>query len=56
MKNINLNEKEVIILRSLLDAEIEYLENSIKEETDNDDKNELSKELESCKNILTKLN
>ncbi len=55
MKNINLNEHEIIILKSLLEIEISYLEKSIKEEIDIEDKKELKNELEICKNILTKL-
>ena len=51
---LNLNEKQVVILKSLLSTEIEYLEETIKEES-GEDKKGLIEELNSCKDLLNQL-
>jgi len=51
---LNLNDKQVIILKSLISTEIEYLEETIKEET-GEDKNGLIEELNSCKDLINQL-
>lgn len=56
MKTINLNEKEVIILKSLLSEEISYLSDEAISEANEEDKKGLMAELEACKDILEQLN
>lgn len=56
MKTIDLNEKEVIILKSLLSEEISYLSDEAISETNEEDKKGLMAELEACKGILEQLN
>lgn len=55
MKIINLNEKEVIILKSLLSEEISYLSDEAISEANEEDKKGLMAELEACKDILEQL-
>lgn len=56
MKTISLNEKEVIILKSLLSEEISYLSDEAISEANEEDKKGLMAELEACKDILEQLN
>ena len=51
---LNLDDKQVVILKSLLSTEIEYLEETIKEES-GEDKKDLIEELNSCKDLLNQL-
>ncbi len=56
MKDIKLNDKQVIILKSLLIQEIDYLENDAIPKTEEIlDKNSLEDELKNCKELLEKI-
>lgn len=56
MKDIKLNDKQVIILKSLLIQEIDYLENDAIPQTEKIvDKNSLEDELKNCKELLEKI-
>jgi len=53
---IKLNDKQVLILKSLLGTEIEYLEmEAIPAETNEADVKSLKEELTNCKDILNQL-
>ena len=54
--NLNLNDKQVVILKGLLDSEIEYLEKeAIPNETNEADVKGLKEELSNCKELLNQL-
>lgn len=54
---LKLNDKQVVILKSLLDTEIEYLEKkAIVTENNEADVNELKEEFFECKDLLCQLN
>ena len=54
--NLNLNDKQVLILKGLLDSEIEYLEKkAIPHETNEADVKGLKEELANCKELLNQL-
>ena len=54
--NLNLNDKQVLILKGLLDSEIEYLEKkAIPHETNEADVKRLKEELANCKELLNQL-
>ncbi len=54
---LNLNEKQVVILKSLLKTEIEYLEKeAISSDTSDIDVQGLKEELINCKDLLSQLN
>lgn len=56
MKDIKLNDRQVIILKSLLIQEIDYLENDAIPKTEEIlDKNSLEDELKNCKELLEKI-
>ena len=53
---LNLNDKQVVILKSLLSTEIDYLEKeAIPGETNEADVNGLKEELANCKDLLKQL-
>lgn len=54
MKTINLNDTQVIVLKSLLKQEKTYLKEAIKEAED-EDKKDLEEELNACVDILNQL-
>lgn len=54
-KEILLNEKQIVVLKSLLIQEIDYLENEIKNNS-GEDKNALMEEQDICKELLNELN
>lgn len=56
MKTINLTERQIIALKSLLDTEIDYLENEAIPDATGEDKKELTQELEACKDLMEQLN
>ena len=56
MKQINLTEKQVVVLKSLLENEVEDLKDEIKTSELEQDKEALKEELEACKNLLEQLN
>ncbi|MCR5349691.1 MAG: hypothetical protein K6E20_01725 [Acholeplasmatales bacterium] len=56
MKTINLTERQVIVLKSLLVQEIDYLENEAIPDAIEQDKKDLQGELEACKDLLEQLN
>ena len=54
--NLKLNDKQVVILKGLLDSEIEYLEKeAIPNETNEADVKGLKEELANCKELLNQL-
>lgn len=54
---LKLNDKQIVILKSLLDTEIKYLEKeAISGETNETDVKELKEELAECKDLLFQLN
>lgn len=55
MKKINLSEKQVVVLKSLLINEIEDLKNEIASVEAVTDKNGLQNELEACSDLLEQL-
>lgn len=55
MKKIELNEEQVLILRDLIETEIDYLETDAITEVNEKDKESLKKQLELTKDILSKL-
>jgi len=56
MKTLNLTERQVIVLKSLLVQEIDYLENDAIPDAIEQDKKDLQGELEACKDLLEQLN
>lgn len=56
MKTINLTERQVIVLKSLLVQEIDYLEKEAIPDALDHDKKGLSLELEECKDLIEQLN
>lgn len=56
MKTINLNEKQVVVLKSLLEDEIEYLSEEAIPSVSGEDKESLQSELDACNKILKQLN
>ncbi len=55
MKNITLNDKQVIVLESLLQQEIEFLSNEAIPEASGEDKKEFEEELKACKDLLNQI-
>lgn len=55
MKKIELNEEQVLILRDLIETEIDYLETDAVLDADEKDKASLKRQLELTKDILNKL-
>lgn len=55
MKTINLTEKQVVVLKSLLVNEIEDLKDEIATAESEADKKALQEELEACKDLLVQL-
>ena len=53
-KTINLNDTQVVVLKSLLKQEKTYLKEAIKEAED-EDKKDLEEELNACVDILNQL-
>ena len=54
--DLKLNDKQVVILKGLLDSEIEYLEKeAIPDETNDADVKGLKEELANCKELLNQL-
>lgn len=56
MKNVNLTEKQVLVLKSLLVNELEDLKDEIVTAELGQDKKALQEELEACKDLLEQLN
>ncbi len=56
MKTLNLTERQVIVLKSLLIQEIDYLENDVIPGASSQDKKDLQGDLEACKDLLEQLN
>ena len=56
MKNVNLTEKQVVVLKSLLVNELEDLEDEIATAELGQDKKALQEELDACKDLLEQLN
>ena len=56
MKNVNLTEKQVVVLKSLLVNELEDLKDEIVTAELEQDKKALQEELEDCKDLLEQLN
>ena len=56
MKTINLTERQVIVLKSLLIQEIDYLENDAIPDALPQDKKDLQGDLEACKDLMEQLN
>ncbi len=56
MKTLNLTERQVIVLKSLLVQEIDYLKNEAIPNASSQDKKDLQGELEACKDLLEQLN
>ena len=56
MKTINLNEQQVVVLKSLLEDEIEFLSEEAIPSVSGEDKESLQSELDACKDILKQLN
>ena len=56
MKTLNLTERQVIVLKSLLIQEIDYLENDAIPDALEQDKNDLQDDLEACKDLMEQLN
>lgn len=56
MKTINLTKRQVIVLKSLLVQEIDYLEKEAIPDALDHDKKGLSLELEACKDLIEQLN
>lgn len=56
MKTLNLTERQVIVLKSLLIQEIDYLENDAKPDASSQDKKDLQGDLEACKDLMEQLN
>ena len=52
---IEISESQVLVLKSLLIQEIDYLESSIKDTLNNDDKKGLQAELDACKDLLEQI-
>lgn len=55
MKKIELNEEQVLILRDLIETEIDYLETNAVEDALEKDKESIKKQLDLTKDILNKL-
>ncbi len=55
MKTINLNEEEIVVLKSLLIQEIDYLNDEAIPSSSGEEKKELKEELKACNNILEQL-
>lgn len=55
MKNVNLTEKQVVVLKSLLVNELEDLKDEIATVESEADKKALQEELEACKDLLEQL-
>lgn len=54
---LNINDKQALILKSLLEEEIQFLETEAIPDTPlSSDKKELQEDLDNCKNILKQLN
>ena len=56
MKTIKLTERQVIVLKSLLIQEIDYLENDAIPDALEQDKKDLQDDLEACKDLMEQLN
>ena len=56
MKTFNLTERQVIVLKSLLIQEIDYLENNAIPDALEQDKKDLQDDLEACKDLMEQLN
>ena len=56
MKTLNLTERQVIVLKSLLIQEIDYLENETIPGALEQDKKDLQGDLEACKDLMEQLN
>lgn len=56
MKTMNLTERQVIVLKSLLIQEIDYLENEAIPSSSSRDKKDLQGDLDACKDLLEQLN
>lgn len=56
MKTIYLTEKQIVVLKSLLIQEIDYLENDAIPDAALEDKEGLSLELSACKDLMKQLN
>ncbi len=56
MKTINITERQVIVLKSLLIQEIDYLENEAIPGALSRDKKDLQVDLDACKDLLEQLN
>lgn len=56
MKTLNLTERQVIVLKSLLIQEIDYLENDAIPDASSQDKKDLQGDLETCKDLMEQLN
>ena len=55
MKTLNLTERQIIVLKSLLIQEIDYLENDAIPNASSQDKKDLQGDLEACKDLLVQL-
>ena len=55
MKKINITDKQVIVLKSLLQQEIDYLKNEAIPEASGEDKKDFEEELNACKDLLNQL-
>lgn len=56
MKTINLAERQIIVLKSLLIQEIDYLKDEAIPNASSLDKKDLQGDLEACKDLLEQLN
>lgn len=56
MKTLNLTERQVIVLKSLLIQETDYLENEAIPGASSQDKKDLQVDLDACKDLLEQLN
>ena len=56
MKTLNLTERQVIVLKSLLIQEIDYLKDDAIPDASSQDKKDLQGDLEACMDLLEQLN
>ena len=56
METLNLTERQIIVLKSLLIQEIDYLKDDAIPNASSQDKKDLQGDLEACKDLMEQLN